>query len=514
MLMHETLDHWARRFPDEIYVSDAHRELTWGEMRDRSLRLAHWLEARVGRGDRFAMLDRNSPEMIALYFAASRVGAVPVPLNFRLAPREWAYIVGDAGCRLAVVHEDYADSFGSAVPDDMEVAVIRDPDAGTDEVGDFESAVRECPATDSFREVSPDDVFYQLYTSGTTGRPKGAMVTQRSVAVAAHQIQLALEAFRKTTLCVMPMFHAGAAMQVMAYTLGGCPIHVVRDYDRNTVLHLMAERRVQLLTLAPAMIQDMLNDPDITSLDFSALDLLVYGSAPMAVEVIRKAMAVFGCEFEQAYGMTEACVTHVLTPEDHRRALESSPEILASAGRPLLWTGAAVVGPDGRDLPVGEVGEIVVSGPQVMEGYWGRDSDTSAALVDGRLHTGDAGYLDADGYLYVSDRVKDMIISGGENIYPREVEEILFQLPGVTDAAVFGVPSEKWGESPVAVVVAEPDSSLTEEDVVDHCRAHLAGFKCPVSVTFLDALPRNAVGKVLKRELREPHWAGFDRRVN
>ena len=514
MLMHEALDHWARRFPDEIYVTDSHRTLTWREMRDWTLRLAHWLEARVGRGDRFAMLDRNSPEMIALYFAASRVGAVPVPLNFRLAPPEWAYIVGDAQCRLAVVHEDYAESFGSAVTGDMEIAVIRNPDTSASEVGDFASEVRGCPATDPHREVSPQDIFYQLYTSGTTGRPKGAMVTQRSVAAGAHQVQLALEAYRKTTLCCMPMFHAGAAMQVMAYTLGGCSIHVVRDYDRNTVLHLMAERRVQLLTLAPAMIQDMIDDPDAASLDFSSLDLLVYGSAPMAVEVIRRAMAVFGCEFEQAYGMTEACVTHVLTPEDHRRALESSPGILASAGRPLMWTRAAVVGPDGHDLPVGEVGEIVVSGPQVMEGYWGRESDTRSAIVDGWLHTGDAGYLDDEGFLYVSDRVKDMIISGGENIYPREVEEILFQLDGVRDAAVFGVPSEKWGESPVAVVVADPDSTLTVQEVMDHCRTYLAGFKCPVSVTFLDALPRNAVGKVLKRELREPHWAGLDRRVN
>lgn len=514
MLVHEALDHWARRFPDEVYVTDDHRSLTWGEMRDWTLQLAHWLEQRVGRGDRFAMLDRNSAEMMALYFAASRVGAVPVPLNFRLAPPEWAYIVGDAQCRLAIVHEDYAESFSSAVPDGMEIAVIRGAQAVGGEAEEFETEVRTFPATDPRRDGSSEDIFYQLYTSGTTGRPKGAMVTQRSVATAAHQVQMALEAYRKTTLCIMPMFHAGAAMQIMAYTLGGCPIHVVRDYDRNTVLHLMAQRRIRLLTLAPAMIQDMIDDPDAATLDFSALELLVYGSAPMAVEVIRRAMDVFGCEFEQAYGMTEACVTHVLTPEDHRRALDSSPEILASAGRPLLWTRVAVVGPEGEELPVGEVGEIVVSGPQVMEGYWGRESDTQSAIVDGWLHTGDAGYLDEVGFLYVSDRVKDMIISGSENIYPREVEEILFQLPGVRDAAVFGVPSQKWGESPIAVVVADPGSALTEQDVVDHCRANLAGYKCPVSVAFLDALPRNAVGKVLKRELREPHWAGFDRRVN
>lgn len=213
--------------------------------------------------------------------------------------------------------------------------------------------------------------------------------------------------------------------------------------------------------------------------------------------------------------MTETCaVATILAPEDHHRALAGRPEILASAGRPVIGSAVRVVGPDGAELPRGAVGEIVVRGPQLMDGYWGLAEATRAALDGGWMHTGDAGHIDSEGFLFISDRVKDMIVSGGENIYPREIEESLFEMPGIADAAVIGVPSERWGESPIAVVVPAAGATVTEQMVLDHCRAHLASFKCPVSVTFVDALPRSAVGKVLKRDLREPYWRGRDRRIN
>uniref|UniRef100_UPI000593FE61 AMP-binding protein n=1 Tax=Nocardia higoensis TaxID=228599 RepID=UPI000593FE61 len=365
------------------------------------------------------------------------------------------------------------------------------------------------------RNIPADAIYHQMYTSGTTGKPKGAMVSHRAACTNALQIQLALGSVRRATLCVMPLFHAGAALQILAYTSGGCSVHVVRDFDRSDVLREMSERRIQLLTLAPAMIQTMLDDPLAAELDFSALELMVYGSAPMAVELVKRAMDVFGCDFAQAYGMTETCaVATILAPEDHHRALAGRPEILASAGRAVLGSSVHVVGPDGAMLPSGAVGEIVVRGPQLMDGYWGLEDATRAALDGGWMHTGDAGYLDSEGFVFISDRVKDMIVSGGENIYPREIEEILFELPGVADVAVIGVPSERWGESPIAVVVPAAGATLTEQMVLDHCRAQLAKFKCPVSVTFVDALPRSAVGKVLKRDLREPYWQGRDRRIN
>jgi acyl-CoA synthetase (AMP-forming)/AMP-acid ligase II len=313
----------------------------------------------------------------------------------------------------------------------------------------------------------------------------------------------------------MPLFHAGAALQILAYTAGGCSIRVVRDFDRASVLRAMSELRIQLLTLAPAMIQDMVADPLTAELDFTGLDLMVYGSAPMAVEVLKKAIGVFGCDFAQAYGMTESCaVATILAPEDHHRALGSDPEILMSAGRPVIGTALRVTTQDGSDVPVGSVGEVLVRGPQLMSGYWGLEDATAAVLDGGWLRTGDAGYLDADGFLYISDRVKDMIISGGENIYPREIEEVLFAMDGVADVAVIGVPSERWGESPIAIVVPRPAADLTEQHVLDHCRANLARFKCPAKVVFVDSLPRSAVGKVLKRDLRAPYWQGLARAIN
>ncbi|UZG59745.1 class I adenylate-forming enzyme family protein [Rhodococcus opacus] len=511
MRVHELLDHWADRFPDEIYVSDGDRSLTWNEMREWTHRVGSWLADTLQPGDRFCVLDRNSLELIALYFGASRAGVVPVPLNFRLAPQEWKYIVEDARCTLAVVHEDYADTLTAVVPGVM-ASVMRDD---RDPALRFADDVVAYPADRIDRNVPAEAIYHQMYTSGTTGKPKGAMVTHRAACANALQIQLALDASRKRALCVMPLFHAGAALQVLAYTTGGCSIRVVRDFDRASVLRSMSELRIQLLTLAPAMIQDMVADPLTAELDFSALDLMVYGSAPMAVEVLKRAMGVFGCDFAQAYGMTESCaVATILAPEDHHRALESDPGILMSAGRPVVGTALRVAGQDGSDVPAGSVGEVLVRGPQLMSGYWALEDATRTALGDGWLRTGDAGYLDSEGFLYISDRVKDIIISGGENIYPREVEEVLFTVEGVADVAVIGVPSERWGESPIAFVVPRPGADLTEHDVLEHCRADLARFKCPAEVVFVDSLPRSAVGKVLKRDLRAPYWEGMARGIN
>lgn len=511
MRVHELLDHWADRFPDEIYISDGDRSLTWNDMREWTHRIGNWLADTLRPGARFCMLDRNSLEMVALYFGASRAGVVPVPLNFRLAPQEWKYIVEDARCTLAVVHEDYADDLTAVVPG-IDVSIMRDSNRSSlrfaDDVVEYTSGRID-------RDVSPDAVYHQMYTSGTTGKPKGAMVTHRAACTNAFQIQLALDATRKRTLCVMPLFHAGAALQILAYTTGGCSIRVVRDFDRTSVLRSMSELRIQLLTLAPAMIQDMVADPLTAELDFGDLDLMVYGSAPMAVEVLKRAMDLFRCDFAQAYGMTESCaVATILASEDHHRALESDPGILMSAGRPVIGTLLRVAAQDGSDVPAGSVGEVLVRGPQLMSGYWGLEDATRATLADGWLRTGDAGYLDSEGFLYISDRVKDMIISGGENIYPREIEEVLFEMDGIADVAVIGVPSDRWGESPIAIVLADNGTGLSEHDVLEHCRARLARFKCPVDVVFVDSLPRSAVGKVLKRDLRAPYWEGLTRAVN
>lgn len=511
MRVHDLLDHWALRHPDEIYLSDDDRQLTWREVRDWSLRIGNWLAARLEPGERFALLDRNSLEMIAIYYGASRAGVVPVPLNFRLAPPEWEYIVDDAGCALAVVHADYEDAFADAVGGGLPVVVM----GGDGTRPDFAAAVAEHAAEEVDREVGADAVFHQMYTSGTTGHPKGALVTQQAVCLNAIQFHAGLEAVRVSSLCTMPLFHAGAEVSVFAFTVGGCSIRVLRDFEPGAALRILSENRIETTGLAPAMIQLMVAHPLARELPFDDLDLVVYGSAPIAAEVLGAAMEIFDCDFAQAYGMTEvAAVATMLSRDDHRRALARDRGLLLSAGRPVLGCQVRVVDADDREVPRGETGEIVVRGPQLMSGYWRQEEESDRALRGGWMHTGDAGHLDRDGYLFVSDRVKDMIISGGENIYPRQVEEVLFQLEGVADAAVIGVPSSEWGERPLAVVVRAPGSDLDEEGVIAFCRERLASFKCPSAVTFVDALPRNAVGKVLKRDLRAPYWDGLARSVN
>lgn len=511
MRVHDLLDHWALRHPDEVYLSDDTRQLTWQEVRSWSLQIGSWLASRLEPGERFALLDRNSLEMIAIYYGASRAGVVPVPLNFRLAPAEWEYIVRDADCALAVAHADYADALAGVCGADLPVVVID----GDGSRPDLAAEVAGHPATEVAREVDRDAVFHQMYTSGTTGHPKGALVSQQAVCLNAIQFHAGLEAVRVSSLCTMPLFHAGAEMSVFAFTVGGCSIRVLRDFDPERALRILAEDRIRTAGLAPTMIQLMVAHPLARELDFSDLDLIAYGSAPIAAEVLGAAMEMFGCDFAQAYGMTEvAAVATMLSREDHRRALRGDRALLRSAGRPVLGTQVRVVDAEGREVPAGETGEVVIRGPQLMSGYWRQDEESERALRGGWMHTGDVGHLDREGFLYVSDRVKDMIISGGENIYPREIEEVLFQLGGVADAAVVAVPSAEWGERPLAVVVRAPGADLDEEGVVAFCRTRLASYKCPSAVTFLDALPRNTVGKVLKRELREPYWSGLERSVN
>jgi acyl-CoA synthetase (AMP-forming)/AMP-acid ligase II len=241
---------------------------------------------------------------------------------------------------------------------------------------------------------------------------------------------------------------------------------------------------------------------------------VAYGASAIAEETLRQAMDLFGCDFAQGYGQTEAgAALTILDPDAHRRALAGERHLLQSCGRPVMGTDIAVVDDTGKEVPVGEVGEIIARGPQVMRGYWGMPEATAATLAGGWLHTGDAGRLDAEGFLYICDRIKDMIVSGGENIYPREIEDCLAGMPGVADAAVIGVPDDRWGESVKAVIVPAPGHALTGEAVIAWCRGHLAGYKAPRSVDFVDVLPRNATGKVQKTVLREPHWQGRDRRI-
>jgi len=357
----------------------------------------------------------------------------------------------------------------------------------------------------------------QFYSSGTTGRPKGVMLTNGNLfaGVFANNASLRFGA-SSVNLVVMPTFHVAGGAWALMGLYNGVPNVLLRDVDPATIVRVIPEYGITHTVLVPAVIQFLLMVPGVDEADFSSMEVLVYGASPISEEVLTRAVRLFGCDFLQAYGMTETtggCV--LLPPEDHDPDGPNAHRLRA-AGRPGPNTEVRVVDAATlEDVPTGEVGEILIHSPQNMKGYWHMPEATAETILEGGwLRTGDAGYLDADGYLYIHDRVKDMIISGGENVYPAEVESALMAHPAIADVAVIGVPDERWGETPKAIVVPVPGSDLAADDVIAFARDRLAHYKCPTSVDFVNELPRNPSGKVLKKDLRAPYWEGRQRAVN
>jgi acyl-CoA synthetase (AMP-forming)/AMP-acid ligase II len=316
-------------------------------------------------------------------------------------------------------------------------------------------------------------------------------------------------------LIVAPVYHAAGALASFWTIRQGGTLVIMEDFDPAAVVKVLSEGEIAVATLVPAMIQACLVAvPDVASRKYDKLRLVVYGASPIGAETLRRAIDVFGCGFAQGYGMTETTAgATFLMPREHLRALGEKPALLLSCGRPLPGTEIRVVDVEGRDVPVGQTGEILIRGPQLMRGYWNLPEATAEALAGGWMHTGDAGALDDEGFLYIQDRVKDMIVSGAENVYPREVENALFEHAAVADVAVIGVPDARWGEVVKALVVLRPGKPATEDELIEFCRRRLAGFKRPRSVDFVTDLPRNPSGKVLKKDLREKYWKGHTRRV-
>jgi acyl-CoA synthetase (AMP-forming)/AMP-acid ligase II len=519
MRLHDFLDYWAREQPAAEFAVLGERRLTYGEALAAANRLAQAVvDAGLGVGDRAAVLSKNSIEYLLLYFGASKAGVALVPLNYRLAPPEWSYILNDAGPRVLLAGEPYlaaVDDFRSELGTiERFVALDAAERTGWESWSSWVSDGR--PSTPPERDVPDDGDVYQMYTSGTTGHPKGAVIAQRALAANIVQNALLLRGGPgERGLVVTPLFHAAAVPSAFTWLSRGGSLYLLADFEPAEVVRALSEERIAYAVLVPAMIQACLaGAPDVAERRYDALELIYYGASPIAEQTLRRAMAVFGCDFVQTYGLTEA--TQVLTylpPADHRRGLAERPELLLSAGRAVLGTEIRIVDERDRPLPTGAVGEIVARGPQLMRGYRNRPDASAEALRGGWLHTGDVGHLDADGYVYVQDRLKDMIVTGGEKVYPRAVEDVLFEHPAVTDAAVIGVPDERWGETVKAVVVPRAGTSTTAEELMDFCRGKLGGFELPRSVDFVDALPRNPSGKVLKRVLRKPYWAGERREV-
>lgn len=507
----------AALHPLVVAVEGERERLTFAGLEDLAGRIAGGL-ARAGArpGDRVLVLSRNRAELVALYFAAARAGCVLVPVNWRLRAPEVRYIVEHCAPSVCVAEEAFRETLAESTGDGC-ARFLLGPDhagwrpfaelcstpAGTDEAGDA---------------VGPDTAVVQMYTSGTTGKPKGALLTHANVLAVTRgwlqDLHLAPRASR--FLQVTPLFHVGGMLMVMSTVATGATLVLLPEFEPVAALEALARRGITHTLLVPAMIQWLLLEPSLAERSFPSLELVAYGAAPMPTAVLHRAFDVFGCAFLQGYGLTETGgVLLTLRPEDHRwPAGDAPPARLSSAGRALSGVEVRVVDAGGVDVAPGLVGEIIARGPNVSPGYHADPAATAAALRAGWFHTGDLATVDAEGFVYVVDRLTDMILVGGENVYPREVEDVLMDHPEVADAAVIGVPHDVFGEEVLALIV--PRAPLAGPDpraVVRHCRTRLAAFKCPTRVELVPSLPRNAAGKLQRRALREPHWKGRPRRV-
>ncbi len=485
----------AEQRPEAVALRHGERELSYADLDARSNRLAQALLARgVGTGTRVAYLDRSSPEVVELLFAASKVGAVLVPLNWRLAAPELAAVLADCGAPLLI-----------AGPAFREIAQrVRPPSLIL--VGkDYERWLEAHEPRDPGGRGDAGDVIVQMYTSGTTGVPKGVLTTHANLAVTAQTSRLWAFDERSVSLTPLPMFHIGGIGWAYCGLWHGATTVIVSEFDPAGVLDILEHRRVTNAVLVPTMLQLLTAVPGAAERDFSALRTIAYGAAPITTPVLKASLRTFGCALLGLYGLTESTGGVVaLEPEDHDPG-GPREHLLRSAGRPYPWVELRIADPvSGAALGPHEVGEVWLRGPNVTPGYFDRPAETAAALTaDGWLRTGDGGHVDEDGYLFLADRIKDMIVSGGENVYPVEVEEALAQHADVADVAVIGVPDAHWGEAVKALVVPRPGARPAPEDLIAFARERLAGYKLPRSVDLVDELPRTPSGKVLKRELRE-----------
>jgi fatty-acyl-CoA synthase len=488
MNLSNLIAHHAERFPDRLALSYEDDEITYGDLVARTQRTAGVLrESGIERGDVLAVLLHNAPSFIDVMCACAHLGAIFMPLNWRLAAPELRYIVEHAGAK-AIVTEPELESLTTGLDG---VARLQDLSADATPVADA-------------APVAGDDVLRLMYTSGTTSRPKGVMISYDNLywKCAAHVVELDMTAADRGLACG-PLYHVGA-LDITATNMlyVGGSIHILRKFDATAALDAIERRSLTNVWLAPAMVNLILAEPTLAQRDCTSIRLIADGGEKMPLPLIEKVLKAFpNAWFADAYGLTETVSGD--TYLDKGRSVDK----LGSVGKPVLFTDVCIQGDDDVPLPAGEVGEICLRGPKVFKGYW-RDADATAnAIRGGWFHTGDLGYLDDDGFLFIVDRLKDMIVSGGENIASLEVERVVYEHPSVLEAAVVASPHERWNEVPVAYVVLREGETVDEDALAEFCGARLAKFKTPKGFRFLDALPRNPSGKVLKRVLREQELA-------
>jgi acyl-CoA synthetase (AMP-forming)/AMP-acid ligase II len=506
----------AAFFPDKVAIIDGNEKITFRELYLRSNQLANGLlNLGIKKGDRVGIMARNGHEYLELFFAMAKIGAVGVSVNWRLKGKELSYIINDSEAHLLIFYEEFSDVVNSVKPELKTIQnyiVIGEADdapMGYDAL--LEKSSNEAPCADVFES----DEFIIMYTSGTTGLPKGAVLTHRNFFVNNLQEFLAFPIRPNDVFLNCGVFFHMPLVFSISFVMVGATNVIMDNFTPEKALTLIQDERVTKMMSVPTMINLILQYPQNRSFDLGTLKGIVYGGMPISAQSLKDANDLFRCEFWQCYGSTESGMISFLFPEDHvLNGEQGKAGRLASAGTCNFLSQMKLVNDLNEEVAVGEVGEIVVKGESVMKHYWNRPEETREVLRDGWYRTGDLARMDDEGYVYLFDRKKDTIISGGENIYPAEIEEVLCSHPAVQMAAVIGIPDKRWGESVKAIVTLKEGGKVTEEEIITFCKDRMAGYKKPKSVDFVDSIPTTATGKILRKDLRENYWQGYDRRVH
>ena len=501
----DMLDNNAWKYPDETAFVWNDRRVTHAQFHNRVSRLASALR-RLGlkRQDRVGILSQNSLEFQEVYGACEISGFICATVNWRLAIPEMVYIINDGSPKVMIFEAAYAETVAAMKDQLKTVEHYICVDGPVDFASGYEDLVGSGDPTGVPFRPTPDDVAFLIYTSGTTGRPKGVMLSQGGQIAAAEILgsdQRNSPADR--LLIMMPLFHIGAKIIQLAQHWRAGTVVVQKGFDAQAILDCIARERITVTHMAPTMIQSLLDSPAIGSTDTSSLRMIVYAAAPMPIPVLKRGLKILGPVFQQQFGQTEGIGTTLLAHQHQPDGTDRDREILTSVGQASPRVNVRIIDDNGDEVPTGSVGEILLTSPGVMKGYWNNTAATIETLRDGWVHTGDVGKLDHEGYLYLVDRKKDMIISGGENIYSREVEEAVVTHEGVSEVAVIGVADEKWGEAVMAVVVLKPGATASAEEIVEHSRTMIASYKKPRHVTFVEEIVKLPSGKIDKVRLRQ-----------
>ena len=505
MLLSDIIRLNGRKTPDAIALISGDRVVTFGQLRDRMEQVANAMLELATPGDRIGVLAENLPEYVEMYYGVPAAGMALTFLNYRLHPKEWAWILNNAEARVLVVQEKFVEQIEpllETIPSIEHVVVIGD--ATSDRHVTYEDLVGAASTERHGLDIDEDSTAWLLYTSGTTGFPKGAMLTHRNLLVAVLNSVIEYEPKPdERTLIAFPLCHVSGYSVPVTHFRGG-RIVLTPMFEAELWMQLVDLHGITGTSMAPTMLNFILQHPKVNEYDLSSLRGIGYGAAAMPVEILRNAIARFGPIVYSGFGMTELGGNVLTFPKSaHERAINGDEHLLASCGTPMCLADVMVVDEEMNECPPGVVGEIVIRGEQVLKGYFRNEEGTAKAFAHGWFHTGDMARRDEEGFFYIVDRMKDMIITGGENVYSREVEEVLYQHPAVSEAAVVGVPDEMWGEKVTAVVVLRPGMTATEAEIIAVSRENLAGYKKPKSVVFLEELPKTVSGKIIKRELRD-----------